>query len=182
MIEKADPKDIQIRELGEYDDFSKLDFTDEESGLDPLHVNEFFHSKKVIEFRNQKLSSVWSVLYKKQLVGCFTLSMFAINTNKLSKGEVVKKAGDIRSYPSVLLGQLGVDKQFRHRRIAYWIGQHFTGLTRKISQKIGCRYIVLQTDQHRVDLYKALHFVQSPKKPNQNGMIWMYRRLENSLK
>ena len=178
MAEKVDPKYLKIRELDDNDSFENLDFTDEEDGKDPLSVNEFFHSKKATEFNKQKLSSVWSVLYQDELVGCFTLSMFAINTGKLEQGEIVKKAGDVVSYPAVLLGQLGVDKQFRHRKIGYWIGQHSTGLARQISKKIACRYIVLQTDQARVGLYEALHFHRSPKKPTEEGRIWMYRRLE----
>lgn len=169
--------DLKIREIENTDDISKLDFTDDDK-TDPLEVNAFFHSPKANEYQKQKLTSIWVVFYKDELVGCFTLSMFAVGIVKLAGEELVVKAGEMKSYPAVLLGQFGVDKAFRGKGIGYWICQHFTGLSRRLSKKIACRYIVLQTDENRTKLYNKLHFELSPKKPV-DGKVWMYRRLEN---
>ena len=177
MTEKIKLCELEIRELDDSDNYDKLDFTDED-GSDPLGVHEFFHSNKAREFRNQKLSTIWVVIYKEKVIACFTLSMSAINTSKLEKDEIVEKAGEITTYPGVLLGQLGVDKEFRHRDVGYWIGQHISGLARDFNKKIACRYIVLQTDQNKIKLYEKLQFTKSIKKPNKsNGTVWMYRNI-----
>ena len=47
MAEKINPSDLVIRELEHKDNYQNLDFTDEESNEDPLHVHEFFHTPKV---------------------------------------------------------------------------------------------------------------------------------------
>ena len=177
MDAKEAESNLKIREIEENDDVSKLDFTDDDK-TDPLEVNAFFHSPKANEYQKQKLTSIWVVFYQDKLVGCFTLSMSAVGIVKLSGEELVVKAGEMKSYPAVLLGQFGVDKAFRHKGIGYWVCQHFTGLTRRLSKKIACRYIVLQTDENRTQLYQKLHFELSPKKPVE-GRVWMYRRLEH---
>lgn len=170
-------EDLTIRKSINGDDYSKLDFT-EEDGTDPLKVNDFFHTGKAETFQQNKLASIWCVEHKGKLAGCFTLSMFAISTGKLSDAELVgEKAASARSYPAVLLGQMGVDKTYRRRGIGYWACQFCTGLAREIGSKISCRYIVLQTNKNKAGLYEKSSFVKSPKQPDEKGNVWMYKKL-----
>ncbi len=171
----ANPTDITIREYQEDDDLTQLDLTDAD-GSDPLFVDKFFHTK-AITYQNNRLCSIWSVLYDDQLVGCFTLTMHSIINNKLEETEMIDEASHVISYPSILLGQIGVDKQFRNKGIGSSIIQHVTGLSRQLVRKIACRYIVLQTSQDKINLYIKLEFKQSPKNSGNKRLIWMYKRL-----
>ncbi len=174
----VNPTEITIREyIKEYikeDDLTKLDLTDVD-GSDPLHVDEFFRTKAIM-YQNNRLCSIWSVLYKDKLVGCFTLTMYSITNNKLEEAELVNKAPNLISYPAILLGQIGVDKQFRNKGMGHNIIQYITGLSRQIGRKIACRYIVLQTSKDKIKLYKKIEFKKSPKNPDNKTLLWMYKR------
>jgi DNA-binding MltR family transcriptional regulator len=76
---RVDGEDIKITEYAN-EDLTQLDFTDD-GQADPLNVHDFFQSPKVKSFQENKLTSIWAVRYKEQLVGYFTLSMFAISTS-----------------------------------------------------------------------------------------------------
>lgn len=171
---KIDKTDLKIRELNNSDNLQSLDLT-ESNRSDPLSVNDFFHSSKVQNFQKNNLASTWVVYYNNTLVGCFSLSMSVIRKNELNDSEIVIDAKNINVYPAVLLGQFGIDKDFRGRDIGYWIIQHIIGLTRRLRKKIACRYIVLQTDSDHISIYNRFNF-RSSKKSNQK-LIWMYKKL-----
>ncbi|CUR51337.1 putative acetyltransferase (GNAT) family protein [Nitrosotalea devaniterrae] len=154
-------------------DISKLDFT-EEDGTDPLLVDEFAKSK-ARSYHQNKLSTVRVVKYKDIVVGYFAVSMFSISVEQLATDEKVSVATPLR-YPSMLLGQLGVDKKYRGNGIAKEICKFCLGLAQDVGEKVACRYIVLQTNEKRTKLYEDYDFVRSPKKPD-NGKIWMYTKL-----
>ena len=101
-----------IREYGKGDDITKLDFRDID-GLDPLSVDDFFKTKALL-YRDSDLCSIFVVLYENELVGCFTLSMNGIHRKYFSDNELVSKAST-STYPCVLLGNMGIDKQFRNK-------------------------------------------------------------------
>lgn len=110
-----------------------------------------------------------------RLVGFFSVSMSSIQTKKLEAVEHVPDAHAIYSYPVVLLGQLGVDREHRHQGIGSMMINFCVGLAQEFSGRIGCRYVVLQTSQDRTELYRKLRFIQSSKPPTDHK-VWMYRK------
>lgn len=159
--------------LNEIYDLSKLDFTDKD-GTDPLGVDEFA-KKKALAYHKNKLSTVRVVIYENELVAYFAVSMSSIGIDQLDNKEKIPEATP-RRYPSMLLGQLGVDKKYRGRGIGKEICNFCFGLAQETGEKVACRYIVLQTSEEKTSLYEDYEFVQSPKKP-ENGKIWMYTKI-----
>lgn len=169
---KLDPAKFGFNLLSENDNLNSLDFT-EDNGTDPLGVNSFVQEKSSLYSKN-KLSAVWVVRYEGELIGFFSLSMFAIEVRELAEGERVEGATP-RSYPAALLGQMGVDKKQRRRGIGYWICQFCIGLAQEVGKRIACRYIVLQTNQDKFSFYQKIGFISSEAK-NQDKIL-MYLRL-----
>jgi len=140
-----------------------------------LGVNEFVQSK-ASSYHKNKITTIWGVTFQGALVSFFTISMFSIQTKKLGTTEHVMDASSIHLYPSVLLGQLGTNRNHRRMGIGKIMVDFCVGLAQEIGERIACRYIVLQTDQNKTSLYESKGFMQSPKAPS-DGKIWMYRRI-----
>ncbi|SMH71281.1 GNAT family N-acetyltransferase [Candidatus Nitrosotalea okcheonensis] len=155
------------------DDLSLLDFA-ESDGTDPLGVAEFARTKAA-KYHENKIATVRVVRDKKEIVAYFTVSMSAISVDILASGEKVEGVTSIR-YPAMLLGQLGVDKKYRGKRIGSDICNFCLGLADVLGKQIACRYVILQTGTTGTSLYKRFEFRMSAKPPV-GKKIWMYRRL-----
>jgi len=155
-------------------EFSQLDFRENDNS-DPLGVHDFANTK-ALAYHYNKISTVRIVKSGGKIVAYFAVSMSAINITKLSENEKVNQATPI-TYPAVLLGQLGVDKGHRGKGIGQQICTFCIGLAQEVSDKIACRYIILQTNVQKTALYEKMGFIKSPKKPDGNNKIWMYMRI-----
>lgn len=165
--------DFEIKPLTDFEELKTLNFLENE--YDPLGVHDFAQVKAASYSKN-KLSTIWGVTRAGRLVGFFAVSMSSIQTKKLESMEHVPDAQTIYSYPTVLLGQLGVDKGHRNQGIGSLMINFCVGLAQESSQRIGCRYVTLQTSQDRTDLYTKLRFIRSSTPPKEKK-VWMYRRL-----
>ena len=88
-----------------------------------------------------------------------------------------KLGGYNARYPAALLGQMGVGKEFRRQGLGQLICDYCIGLAEKISELIACRYIILQTNQDKVEFYREKCGFQQSVKANPEGKFWIYRRL-----
>jgi GNAT superfamily N-acetyltransferase len=75
-------------------------------------------------------------------------------------------------YPALLIGQMGVDKRYRGRRIGDAICKHCIGLARKVNTRVACACITLQTTEEKAPFYQK-YFFETTKKLR-NGQIAMY--------
>lgn len=150
-----------------------LDFTESDK-TDPLKINEFY-KKDLQNYNKAKLSTVWTVKEDGKVAAYFTTSMNAIELDILSQDEKVRNTTP-RKYPAMLLGRMGVDKKHRRNGLGKAICRFCRGLAIDTSDRIACRYVILQTTLDKVDFYEQTGFVKSKKSPR-NGVVWMYRRL-----
>jgi len=91
------PDKLKFDKLTESDRLSQLDCT-EKDGSDPLEIQKFVQ-ENAARFQKANLSAVYVVRYEDEIVGCFSLSMFAINVERLAITEKVKEAR-FKSYPA----------------------------------------------------------------------------------
>lgn len=171
---KVDQTKLTFSPLSDNDNLRFLDFT-KEDGSDPLGVDNFA-KEKAVSYHNNKLSTVWVVRYENELVAFFSLSMFAIEIGKLAEVEKVVGATP-RSYPAILLGQMGVDKRHRGLDIGYWICEFCLGLAQEMGRRIACRYVVLQTNKCLLSFYQDKAGFIPSETITPDGRIWMYRRI-----
>lgn len=165
---------LKYRPIHSPDVLKVLDFT-EDDGTDPLEVHKFAQGLAT-DFKENHITKLWAVINDAQeFVGFFTISATNIETKNLPSEEQVT---EIRTkyYPALLLGQMGIGKKHRGQKIGQNTTHFCTGLALDIAKRIGCRYLVLQTDDAHIEYYKKCKFTPVKKTPGKN-LIMMYRRL-----
>lgn len=151
-----------------------LDFTDSNNN-DDLAVQDF--TIKAQKYIDNNLATVWAVHnIDDRIIGFFTTSMTAIDIQDLDYHERVVYTSP-RQYPAMLLGQMGVHKEFRSLGVGSMITHFCKGLAMDISKRIACRYLVLKTDHAHMDFYqRKCKFIPSIRADSQN-LFWMYKRI-----
>lgn len=179
-MQEAGPIDTKKLDFSPYsplDNFSHLDFTDRD-GLDPLDVNKFIHGNPQYSVENN-LSAIFSVRYENNLVAYFTLSMSIIQKKEMQPDDVINTT--FHPYPALLLGQLGVEKNYQGRGIGQNICQFCRGIGQELNEKAACAFLILRTTARLAKLF------YEPKckfkwKPKDEGKAWMYYRLFTTKK
>lgn len=169
----VDPYRVTINVISNDDNIKGLDFTEDDKS-DPLLVQDFIKNKSEI-YQKNNLTSLWAVKYDNVLVGFFALSMNSLKKDSMEEDDKVPKATTKR-YPAMYLGQMGIDKKFRGRKLGHWICQYCVGLARQIQPRIACKVILLQTDDVRSKFYEKEGFKKTREK-TQDAKIWMYKRV-----
>jgi GNAT superfamily N-acetyltransferase len=159
--------------LNELHEIPKLDFT-EYDGSDPLEIHKFYYND-LRRYQESKLGATRIVRYRGKLVGYFTVSMNAIELEKLGKDEKVKGATP-KKYPAMLIGRMGVDKKYRGQGIGSEICLFCRGLAIETSREVACRYVMLHTTEDKVSFYRRSGFVKSGNPPRK-GIVSMYVRV-----
>ncbi|MGI0021635.1 MAG: GNAT family N-acetyltransferase [Nitrososphaeraceae archaeon] len=162
---------ISLKSIGR---LPTLDFT-EQNGTDPLHIDQFFKND-LNTYMKSNLSRVWFVEENDKAIAYFTVSMSAIEIQKLDKLKEKVKGTTPTRYPAMLLGRMGVDKNHRGKQVGSSICKFCRGLAIFIGNRVACRYIILQTTQDKIPFYRKCGFIQSGVKPK-NGLYWMYSRI-----
>jgi len=165
--------DLKYWLLSPSDNLPDLDFT-EDDGSDPLQI-DYFYRHELNLYQENNLSKIWIVRMDSKPVGYLTISMNAIQVDYLSTKERIGKA-TTKKYPATLLGRMGVDKKYRKKGIGKKICKFCVGLVQDISDRIACRYVILETTVDKVTFYKNAEFIKSTKPPR-HGKVWMYRRI-----
>ena len=171
--QKLDPSKLQFSYFNpSIDDFSKLDFT--KDNLDPLEVDKFIHNDP-FEYVNNHVSKIYSVTYDGKLVGFFTLSMSHIKMKDLNSDDQLNQI-TFTDYPSLLLGQMGVEKNSRGLDIGVYIIKFCRGIGQLINEKIACAFLILRTTntlaEKYYECYCDLQWIKSNK-----PKVWMYKKL-----
>jgi len=112
-------------------------------------LDDFLHNDAK-DYSKQLLGKTY--LFRKddtqEIVGFFTVSNASLNLKELSSGKKKKVDGEIpfqkrrRSYPSVLLGRLGVSSNFQGNSIGKQI-LDFIKIWFRYNNKTGCRFIIV---------------------------------------
>jgi hypothetical protein len=154
------------------DDFSNLDFT-QKDGQDPLHVDEFIHNNPH-QYTKNHVSTIYTVKYGKNIVGYFTLSMSNIGIKEMMDDDRLEVI--FTNYPALLLGQLGVAKQYRGNKIGEIICKFCRGMGQQLDIRAACAFLVLRTT---VRLAKEYYepYCDFKWKPKEDGKVWMYSKL-----
>ena len=164
---------LKFLHLSELKEIPKLDFTEDDKS-DPLEIHKFY-CEDLKRYQESKLSTVRFIQNKDVIVGYFTVSMNAIELDKLGKDEKVKGTTP-KKYPAMLIGRMGIDKKYRRKGIGSEICLFCRGLAIETSQKVACRYVILHTTEDKVPFYKKSGFIKSGNPPKK-GIVSMYVRV-----
>jgi GNAT superfamily N-acetyltransferase len=82
--------------------------------------------------------------------------MGSIRIKDLREDEAIE-GGPEKDYPAMLIGNMGVDKKFRGKGLGSFIYEFCVGLARRLSKRVGCRYVYLYTNR---SILSACMFIQ----------------------
>ena len=84
---------------------------------------------------------------------------FAISSFQVSSAEEdVKEEIEFSTYPALLLGRMGVDREFQYRGVGSSILKHCLGLAQKINDDIACSALMLHTTRDVAEYYRKKGF------------------------
>lgn len=148
-------------------DFEKLVFKILEEGDDVnrfccgvKEIDDFIH-KEAKDFRNERLGITYLFYYKSELIGFVTLSMADLKREKMEVGD--RPLIGRENYPALLIGQLAVCKELQSSGIGTYICDFCLDKAMKFSQKVGCRFLVVNSIQKAIRFYEKYGFKMLPK-------------------
>jgi len=148
--------DLEVKVLEDSDDLSAFDC----SKNDIMGLNEFIHSE-AMQFQKENLGVTYLFLYNGQIVGFTTIAMSQIEM-KLTP-LILPFPVTMKYYPALKIGRLAVDNNYRDRDIGTNLCLWCLHSAKELSERIGCRFIVVLTKGRQVDFYKKCSFKIIPK-------------------
>ena len=130
---------------------------------------DYFIQKEALIFQEQCLGITYVFNHKSKLIGFATLCMGHLNKQKIaSKDRLPKRIG---SYPSLLIGSLTVSKDHQGNDIGTFICDYCFDKAVKLSQILGCRFLVVDAIESAVDFYVKYGFILAPKQEKEEQKL-----------
>ena len=164
----VDLRQLTVRKLDEGVELSDFDCSLD----DDLGLNEFIH-EEAMQYQNESLGVTHLFYHQDCLVGYVTVAMGSIGVRETRL--YLPFFGPKRRYPALLLGRLGVDNRYRNRNIGHCICLWSIGLAKELSKKVGCRFVVLMTNQSKVGFYLKSGFEICPKYEKKQKVLVYFR-------
>jgi len=160
----------------------KLEFTDDLSGFkcdqdDRLGCDDFIHKEDEAKlYQKERFGITYLFFYEGDVVGYVTLAMSSIPAKRMDKR--FKESVRLKFYPSLLMGRLAVGNNWRRKGVGKYLSDWCLGFAITMSERVGCRYVILETDESNVDFYESCGFKRGKELDGDRGkLIWMYQRI-----
>ena len=159
-----------IRKLEETDDLSVFNCDkDDDSGC-----NDFIHREEEAKlYQRQKHGITYLVFHEKTMVAYITLAMSSIHGLRVEEEE---HEIHLPFYPCLFIGRLAVDNKWRKNDIGTYLTSWATGLAYEFSERIGCRYVVLEAKESKVVFYKKSGFTVAESLIT-DKRAWLYQKI-----
>ena len=156
------PQDLSFPKI-----FDKNDYSDQFT-CGKQEIDEFIQ-KEALMFQEQLLGVTYIFKHESKIIGFATLCMGHINRQKMSVENRLKQ--DIRSYPALLIGQLGVCDGYQSSGVGTYICDFCFDRALKLSQKVGCRFLVVDALDSAMEFYAKYGFVLAPKQEREKQKL-----------
>jgi GNAT superfamily N-acetyltransferase len=117
--------------------------------------------------QNSMISRTYLCFYKERLVGFITLIGDTIEAKLMIKKDGIEDY-EYEKYPAIKIGRLAVDKDCEGQGIGPHMLKWSIGLVYQISQRIGCRYITVDSKKDSIWFYEREGFKLVNKQRNRN--------------
>lgn len=162
----------------------KLDFSDDLSSFsctidDDLGCDDFIHKEdEAKQYQRERLGITYLFFYDNEVIGFVTLSMAHLDSERLTSR--FKKPISLHSYPSLFVGRLAVNNVYRKKGIGCFLCNWCLGVATSLSERVGCRYLILETSEgKKEEFYIKCNFQTAKKiKEDKENRVWMYQRIE----
>lgn len=137
---------------------------------DEMGLNEFIH-QEALQFQNEKMGVTYLFFYNDVIVGFTTLAMSQIEI-KETKIQLPFKT-TIKDYPALMIGRLATDNNYRDRHVGRSISLWCVSKVKQLSTEIGCKLLVILTNERKYTFYLNCGFEMVPKFESKSKK-WMY--------
>jgi GNAT superfamily N-acetyltransferase len=159
-------EDLRFEILNAKHDLSGFDCSkDDEMGL-----NEFIH-EDALQFQKENLGITYLFFRGDDIVGFATLAMGQIEI-KQTKVKLPFEPR-IRDFPALMIGRFATDNNYRGRHVGLNISLWCVSKAKQLSREVGCRLIVILTNDKKFAFYENCGFEMIPKYVNKTKK-WMY--------
>ena len=136
--------------------------------------NDFIHKdNEAKQYQKERHGITYLFFYEETMIGYVTLAMSSISEKRLGKGA---ESVYLKFYPCLLIGRLAVDNNWRGLDIGTYLADWSTGLALEMSEEIGCRYVILETKENKVNFYNKCGF-QRGALLDGDKLVWMYKKI-----
>jgi ribosomal protein S18 acetylase RimI-like enzyme len=78
----------------------------------------------------------------------------------------------------LLIGRLAVSNNWRRKGIGKYLCDWCLGVAITMSEQIGCRYVIVETEENNVNFYENCDFKLGKELEEDKGKaMWMYQRI-----
>lgn len=128
-----------------------------------------FIQHEALTFQEKLLGVTYLFIHEEKLVGFATLCMGHINKKDMAAEDRLPK--NIGSYPALLIGQLGVCDGKQRNGVGTFICDFCLDRAVKLSDKLGCRFLVVDALESAVDFYIKYGFIMAPKQEKEKQKL-----------
>lgn len=123
-------------------------------------IDEFIHDE-AWDFQNERLGVSYIFRYDSEIVGFVTLSMADLKKERMKSEDRLLIGKE--NYPALQVSQLAVcEKRFKNR-IGTFLCDFCLAKAYEFSEKVGCRFLVLNAKRDVIDFYEKYGFKLLPK-------------------
>jgi GNAT superfamily N-acetyltransferase len=128
-----------------------------------------FIQKEALTFQEQLLGVTYLFKHGNDLIGFATLCMGHINRQKMASEHRLPK--HIDSYPALLIGQLGVCGEHQGNGVGTYICDFCFDRAVRFSQRVGCRFLVVDALGSAVKFYERYGFILAPRQEKEEQKL-----------
>jgi len=128
-------------------------------------IDEFIH-EEAMDFQNERLGITYLLYIESKILGFVTLSMADLRKEKMESEDRLQIGKE--NYPALQISQLAVCEELQQRgfRIGTFLCDFCSAKAWKFSEKIGCRFLVLNARQDALPFYEKYGFKLLPRQGN----------------
>lgn len=164
-----DYRELEFKILEESDDLSSFDCSKD----DNMGLNEFIHDQ-ALQYQHENLGITYLFFHEKRIVGFVTIAMSQIEV-KLTTFKLPFTC-TITNHPALLIGRLAVDNDYRDADIGTNLCLWCLHMAKKLSNEVGCRFVVVLTEGKPVCFYQKCNF-EIPEKYKSKKRVFLYQKI-----
>ena len=159
----VDLSSLTVKKLDDNVDLSQFKCKSQE-------IQDFFIEYAMV-FQNNSLGVSYIVYNNTKIVGFFTISMDSLRIRKIRSEDQIGYA-NIDYYPSIKIGQLCVDIDYDKQGIGAFILNIICGIGMDFSEKIGCRFLSVNTLSSAQTWYEKHGFTPLKNQKGRNKLSY----------
>ncbi len=138
----------------------------------PGYVDYVVKPEEALKQQGSNLTVTYVFWHKDTPIGYVALATGSLNKAQLPTQ--VKEQKPYRHIPCLLLGQMARDTNYRKCGIGKIMVDFAISTARQIGEKVGCRYVILDAELDKVDLYRRYGFQEVPGGPKDRTRIMFF--------